>query len=96
MALERRPVAERNSVKQAVTGTQCPEQTLTLTFTGYDRQHEGIVLSQRASKRQLLEAGAVCGKTACTDLCGGRPVTGVPTAILWRRQRSARPSNYMG
>src|SRR6266511_2636290 len=26
------------------------------------------------------EVGAVCGKAARTDLCGGRPVTGVPTA----------------
>src|SRR5712691_8930294 len=26
------------------------------------------------------EAGAVCGKAACTDLCGGRSVMGVPTA----------------
>jgi hypothetical protein len=26
------------------------------------------------------EVGAVCGKAACTDLCGGREVTRVPTA----------------
>jgi hypothetical protein len=26
------------------------------------------------------EVGAVCGKAARTDLCGGRPVMGVPTA----------------
>src|SRR6266566_3925695 len=40
---------------------------------------------------------AVCGKAACTDLCGGRPVTGVPTATgaissklsaVWRPGRS--------
>src|SRR5438874_13765853 len=26
------------------------------------------------------EVGAVCGKAACTDLCGGREATRVPTA----------------
>ena len=30
--------------------------------------------------RHLSEIGAVCGKAACTDLCGGRRVTAVPTA----------------
>ena len=29
--------------------------------------------------------GARCGKTARRDLCGGRRVTGVPTATGWRR-----------
>src|SRR5205823_4036968 len=33
------------------------------------------------------KVGAVCGKAARTVLCGGRPVTGVPTAI---RNPSAR------
>src|SRR6266540_3690121 len=28
----------------------------------------------------IPEVGAVCGKAARTDLCGGRPVMGVPTA----------------
>ena len=45
-----------------------------------------ILLSTLAS---LHEARTVCGKTACTGLCGGRWVTSVPTAIrdcggLWR------------
>jgi hypothetical protein len=30
----------------------------------------------------LLAIGAVCGNSARTDLCGGRLVMGVPTAIL--------------
>ncbi len=30
----------------------------------------------------LLEAGAVCGSSARTDLCGGCQVTGIPTATL--------------
>ena len=34
-------------------------------------------------RRQIPEAGAVCGNSARTDLCGGRWVTSVPTAILW-------------
>ena len=37
---------------------------------------------QRASRRHTPEAGAVCGKAARTDLCGGRSVMGVPTAII--------------
>ena len=30
--------------------------------------------------RHVSEIGAVSGKAACTDLCGGRRVTTVPTA----------------
>jgi len=37
-----------------------------------------------AARRYLLAIGAVCGNSARTDLCGGRPVMGVPTAILGR------------
>ena len=35
----------------------------------------------REARRQTSEVGAVCRKAARTDLCGGRPVMGVPTAI---------------
>jgi hypothetical protein len=35
----------------------------------------------REASRQTSEVGAVCRKAARTDLCGGRPVMGVPTAI---------------
>jgi hypothetical protein len=38
-----------------------------------------------AARRYLLAIGAVCGNSARTDLCGGRPVMGVPTAILGRQ-----------
>src|SRR5215207_907036 len=38
-------------------------------------------LAAAALRRQTPEVGAVCGNAARTDLCGGRPVTGVPTAI---------------
>jgi len=41
--------------------------------------------------RQTPEVGAVCPNWARTDLCGGCPVTGIPTAITgqplpWKRQ----------
>jgi hypothetical protein len=42
------------------------------------------------------EVGAVCGKAARTDLCGGREVTRVPTAkaarlpVLGHRDKSSR------
>src|SRR6266699_3111443 len=35
----------------------------------------------RQVRRHSPEVGAVCGKAARTDLCGGRSVMGVPTAI---------------
>src|SRR5713101_855101 len=39
----------------------------------------------RQVRRQTPEVGAVCGKAARTDLCGGRSAMGVPTAIcLWQ------------
>src|SRR6266851_4669956 len=38
-------------------------------------------LAERALRRQTPEVGAVCGKSARTDLCGGRPVMDVPTAF---------------
>src|SRR5229473_661734 len=36
----------------------------------------------RQVRRHSLEVGAVCGKAARTDLCGGRSAMGVPTAIV--------------
>jgi hypothetical protein len=38
-------------------------------------------MAQPALCRQTPEVGAVCGNSASTDLCGGRPAMGVPTAI---------------
>jgi len=40
--------------------------------------------------RHIPEAGAVCGNSARTDLCGGRGVTSVPTATL----NSTLPSTF--
>ncbi|MQQ34691.1 hypothetical protein GE543_10135 [Pseudomonas sp. SZ57] len=34
----------------------------------------------RIASRHLPEAGAVCGSSARTDLCGGWQVTAIPTA----------------
>src|SRR3954471_5719974 len=39
-------------------------------------------------RRQTLEVGAVCGNPARTDLCGGRSVMGVPTAIMMPHRRA--------
>src|SRR5580692_3511238 len=36
----------------------------------------------RHVRRQTPEVGAVCGKAARTDPCGGRSAMGVPTAIV--------------
>src|SRR5713101_3095506 len=37
-------------------------------------------LAYGAQSPWIPEVGTVCGKAARTDLCGGRPVMGVPTA----------------
>jgi len=42
--------------------------------------------------RARLAAGAVWGSTSRTDLCGGRPVTVVPTAIPSPAPQSEKPS----
>jgi hypothetical protein len=46
-------------------------------------------LARGAVCRQTPEVGAVCGNSARTDLCGGRPVTGVPTANNYLSNRAA-------
>src|SRR6476620_3531229 len=43
---------------------------------------QGVGSHTAACCRQYPEVGAVCGKAARTDLCGGREVTRVPTAKL--------------
>jgi hypothetical protein len=43
-------------------------------------------LAQRALRRQTPEVGAVCGKVARTDLCGGRPVMDVPCTLRLDRR----------
>src|SRR5207302_2702382 len=46
-------------------------------------------LAKRALCRQTPKVGAVCGKAARTDLCGGRAVMDVPTAIQRGRRLAA-------
>ncbi len=41
--------------------------------------------------RHIPEAGAVCGNSARTDLCGGRGVTSVPTATFVLTCNPLRP-----
>ncbi|RJG09052.1 hypothetical protein D3879_24900 [Pseudomonas cavernicola] len=43
---------------------------------------EGLrrILTLRNASRHVPEAGAVCGSSARTDLCGGWQVTAIPTA----------------
>jgi hypothetical protein len=43
-------------------------------------QSQGRVSQALERIRHTPEVGAVCGKAARTDLCGGREVTRVPTA----------------
>ena len=52
-------------------------------------------------RRQTPKVGATCGKAARVDLCGGRSVTGVPTAITqrqpgWPFRRSRREDDCRG
>jgi hypothetical protein len=44
----------------------------------------GLGRVRQAIRRQTPEVGAVCGKSARTDLRGGCRVTGIPTAIMYR------------
>ena len=44
-----------------------------------DRERQKMKI--KASVRFSSKIGAVCGNSACTDLCGGRSVMGVPTTI---------------
>src|SRR5260370_12108094 len=43
-----------------------------------------------AARRHLLAIRTVCGNSARTDLCGGCPVMGIPTAILGRTETCKR------
>src|SRR6266705_214922 len=48
----------------------------------------------RQVRRHSPEVGAVCGKAARTDLCGGRSAMGVPTAIVARAPRNDERHNF--
>ena len=56
-------------------------------------------MATRALRRQTPKVGAVCGKAACTDLCGGTGVTRFPTAITHcsdLRGKTARAPPFWG
>jgi len=55
---------------------------------GLDRVRQA---SQGVSPSHTRE-GAACGKAGCTDLCGGRSVMGVPTAIRKAHKAARRRS----
>jgi hypothetical protein len=71
-AVERRAEAKENANRCRACRTQGRESV--------SQAPERVRTAARAS-RQTSEVGAVCRKAARTDLCGGRPVMGVPTAI---------------
>src|SRR5712691_2143441 len=50
----------------------------------------------RQVRRHSPEVGAVCGKAARTDLCGGRSEMSVPTAIVASRPDKATPGMTRG
>jgi group II intron reverse transcriptase/maturase len=43
---------------------------------------KSFTLGRTSASPSHTRGGSVCGSSARTDLCGGRPVTGVPTAII--------------
>ena len=47
----------------------------------FSRHRASIILGPAIASPSNTQAGAVCGKPARTDLCGGRPVMDVPTVI---------------
>lgn len=68
--VERRAGTKGNAGQQSTHRTQCRASV--------SQALERI----RRVRRQPPEVGAVCGKAARTDLCGGRGVTRVPTATV--------------
>jgi hypothetical protein len=62
------------------------------THRAQDRASVSQALDRvRQTCRQIPKVGAVCGNSARTVLCGGRPVMGVPTAIPAVFNRSIPP-----
>src|SRR4030088_1975212 len=62
------------------------------TYRAQYRASESQALERiRQGRRHSPEVGAVCGKAARTDLCGGRSAMGVPTAIAALAMTNERP-----
>src|ERR1700731_3670920 len=71
-AVERRVEAKENANRCRTCRTQCRESVSPTPER----------VRKAEASRQTSEVGAVCRKAARTVLCGGRPVMGVPTAIV--------------
>ena len=69
---ERRAGAEGKAIQQSAFRTQRRADAL----PALERLRQAATL-----RRHIPEAGAVCGNSARTDLCGGRSPMSVPTAI---------------
>src|SRR2546426_2050265 len=70
--VEPRAVAKGNASQQSTQPGAAPGKRVTGAGAHTIRRESGVPVGP--------EAGAVCGKAACTDLCGGRSVMSVPTA----------------
>src|SRR2546426_6144271 len=77
--VEPRAVAKGNASQQSTQPGAAPGKRVTGAGAHTIRRESGVPVGP--------EAGAVCGKAACTDLCGGRSVMSVPTATGLRRRR---------
>ena len=91
-----RPAAEQSAVEQTAAEPVEPraETKGNADWQSTRRTQSRAGVSQALERmRQALplgpEVGAVCGKAASTDLCGGRSVMGVPTATGASSSRSS-------
>ncbi len=72
--VERRAGTEGNAIQQSTSRAQ--NRNDVSQALGRVRK----AMAQRPLRRQTPEVGAVCGKAASTDLCGGRSAMSVPIA----------------
>ena len=71
-----------SNVAASVIGFNGHATDALLTSTYLDPEMHILTLRIASRHTPEAEAGAVCGSSARTDLCGGRQVTAVPTATL--------------
>jgi len=71
---------KRSSVAASVIDSNGHATDALPTSTYQDPEMRPLTL--RIASRHIPKAGAVCGSSALTDLCGGRQVTAVPTATV--------------
>lgn len=64
----------------AASVTDSSGHALVVSQTSTYRSPELHIPIRRNASRHVPEAGAVCGSSARTDLCGGWQVTAIPTA----------------